>query len=118
MGCYEVAISDTIGVGVPSQVEDCTNILSRSKVSLDRLGIHCHDTFGTALANVLRAVELGIRTVDSSVGGIGGCPYSPGATGNVATEDVVFALESSGYSTGILSSSDKIDPYHDHVLLF
>ncbi|CAH7673735.1 hypothetical protein PPACK8108_LOCUS8622 [Phakopsora pachyrhizi] len=116
MGCYEVSISDTIGVGVPSQVEECLNLFSRSDISLERLGIHCHDTFGTALANVLEAVRLGVQTVDSSVGGIGGCPYSPGATGNVATEDVVYALELSGYSTGLLNLATDED--YDHVKLF
>ncbi|MBW0543451.1 hypothetical protein O181_083166 [Austropuccinia psidii MF-1] len=102
MGCYEVAISDTIGVGVPGQVEDCLNRIAQNGIRLEELGIHCHDTFGTGLLNVLKAVEMGIQTVDSSVGGIGGCPYSPGATGNISTEDVVYALESSGYSTGLI----------------
>ncbi|PLW18726.1 hypothetical protein PCASD_15379 [Puccinia coronata f. sp. avenae] len=104
IGCYEVAISDTIGVGVPSQVEECLNQLARSGINLEQLGVHCHDTFGTGLSNILTAVKMGVRTVDSSVGGIGGCPYSPGSTGNIATEDVVYALESSGYHTGLLPS--------------
>ncbi|OAV91664.1 hypothetical protein PTTG_12391 [Puccinia triticina 1-1 BBBD Race 1] len=103
IGCYEVAISDTIGVGVPRQVEKCLNQLARSGIDLGRLGVHCHDTFGTGLSNILTAVELGVETVDSSIGGIGGCPYSPGSTGNIATEDVVYALESSGYHTGVLT---------------
>ncbi|EGF98936.1 uncharacterized protein MELLADRAFT_54090 [Melampsora larici-populina 98AG31] len=98
LGCYEVAISDTIGVAVPSQVTDCLDHMIKSGIDPGRLGIHCHDTFGTSLANILTAVSLGVKTVDSSIGGIGGCPYSP----DVATEDVVYALESSGYSTGIL----------------
>ncbi|KAG0150109.1 hypothetical protein CROQUDRAFT_652799 [Cronartium quercuum f. sp. fusiforme G11] len=105
MGCYEVAISDTIGVAVPSQIIDCLNVLQQTGIEPSRLGIHCHDTFGTSLANLLTAVGMGVRTVDSSIGGIGGCPYSPGATGNVATEDVVYALESSGFSTDILNGS-------------
>ncbi|KAH9814024.1 hypothetical protein DFH28DRAFT_972025 [Melampsora americana] len=112
LGCYEVAISDTIGVAVPSQVIDCLNHLVKSGIDPARLGIHCHDTFGTSLANILTAVSLGVKTVDSSIGGIGGCPYSPGATGNVATEDVVYALESSGYSTGILNG-----PISGHTVL-
>jgi len=103
IGCYEVAISDTIGVGVPRQVEECLNQLARSGINLEQLGVHCHDTFGTGLSNILTAVELGVQTVDSSIGGIGGCPYSPGSTGNIATEDVVYALESSGYHTGIVT---------------
>lgn len=119
IGCYEVAISDTIGVGVPLQVEECLNHLVKSGVPLARLGIHCHDTFGTGLSNVLTAVRLGIQTVDSSVGGIGGCPYSPGATGNIATEDVVYALESSGYHTGVITSSvrSQAEPGYDPNLL-
>ncbi|KAH9469378.1 hypothetical protein Pst134EA_009900 [Puccinia striiformis f. sp. tritici] len=102
MGCYEVAISDTIGVGVPRQVEECLNQLAQSGINLAQLGVHCHDTFGTGLSNILTAVGLGVQTVDSSIGGIGGCPYSPGSTGNVATEDIVYALESSGYHTGLI----------------
>ncbi|KAA1073091.1 hypothetical protein PGT21_035574 [Puccinia graminis f. sp. tritici] len=103
IGCYEVAISDTIGVGVPRQVEECLNQLARSGIHLKQLGVHCHDTFGTGLSNILTAVELGVQTVDSSIGGIGGCPYSPGSTGNIATEDVIYALESSGYHTGMIT---------------
>lgn len=82
MGCYEVAISDTIGVAVPSQVLECLEALHREGVEPAQLGIHCHDTFGTSLANILTAVKAGVQTVDSSIGGIGGCPYSPGATGS------------------------------------
>lgn len=82
LGCYEVAISDTIGVAVPSLVTDCLDHLVKSGIDPGRLGIHCHDTFGTSLANILTAVGMGVRTVDSSIGGIGGCPYSPGATGS------------------------------------
>lgn len=78
LGCYEVAISDTIGVAVPSQIIDCIEVLLQAGISPSRLGIHCHDTFGTSVANILTAVDMGVRTVDSSIGGIGGCPYSPG----------------------------------------
>jgi isopropylmalate/homocitrate/citramalate synthase len=100
MGCYEVALGDTIGVGTPRRVqamlEACLAIAPPQK-----LGVHFHDTYGQALANTLAALELGIDAVDASVAGLGGCPYAPGATGNVATEDVVYMLEGMGIETGI-----------------
>ncbi|POW03757.1 hypothetical protein PSHT_11551 [Puccinia striiformis] len=110
MGCYEVAISDTIGVGVPRQVEECLNQLAQSGINLAQLGVHCHDTFGTGLSNILTAVGLGVQTVDSSIGGIGGCPILLArleldmiwSKADVATEDIVYALESSGYHTGLI----------------
>jgi len=100
MGCYEVSLGDTIGIGVPQDWEKLLNAIAK-RVSLEKLAIHAHDTYGTAIASVLRAVDMGINTVDSSIAGLGGCPYAPGATGNVPTEDVVYALHQSGHQTGI-----------------
>ncbi|EPQ26791.1 uncharacterized protein PFL1_05769 [Pseudozyma flocculosa PF-1] len=101
MGCYEVSLGDTIGVGTPTKMEAVLEAsMRKSGRGADVFAAHCHDTFSTGLANVLHLVGLGVRTVDSSVGGLGGCPYSPGATGNIDTESVVFALEKEGYRTG------------------
>jgi hydroxymethylglutaryl-CoA lyase len=100
MGAYEVAVSDTIGVAHPGQVRA---VLPRifTEAPPDRIALHFHDTRGTALANVLAALDLGIRTFDSSNGGLGGCPYAPGATGNLATEDLVYMLDGLGAETGV-----------------
>ncbi|KAJ3556433.1 hypothetical protein NP233_g11979 [Leucocoprinus birnbaumii] len=97
MGCYEVSLGDTVGQGTPFEVEEMIAEVSKD-VPVSKLAGHFHDTFGTAVANVLAALDSGIRTIDSSVGGLGGCPYSPGATGNVATEDVLYALQNSPYT--------------------
>jgi hydroxymethylglutaryl-CoA lyase len=100
MGCYQVSISDTIGAGTPKLTRE---IVARAKdtLPLDAIAMHMHDTRGTALANILVGLELGIRHFDGSVGGMGGCPYAPGAAGNVATEDLVFMLHGMGIATGI-----------------
>jgi hydroxymethylglutaryl-CoA lyase len=100
MGVYQVSISDTIGVANPRQVED---VLGRviEKHPTESLGVHFHDTQGTALANCVVAMEMGITTIDSAAGGLGGCPYAPGASGNLATEDVVAMLHAMGVATGI-----------------
>ncbi|CAH0035478.1 unnamed protein product [Clonostachys rhizophaga] len=100
MGCYEVGLGDTLGVGTPRQVQDVLHILL-SHIPADKLAGHFHDTYGQGIANIVRAYEMGIRTFDSSVAGLGGCPYAPGARGNVATEDVVYSLENAGISTGV-----------------
>jgi hydroxymethylglutaryl-CoA lyase len=100
IGVYEVSIGDTVGIADPSQVKRLTRKLIDA-VGADRLAMHFHDTRGTAMANVLAALELGIRTFDSSLGGLGGCPFAPAATGNVATEDVVYMLHRMGFSTGL-----------------
>lgn len=100
MGCDELSIGDTIGVGVPSQVETLVPMLAR-KVPLDSVAMHFHDTRGTALANVYAALALGISKFDASSGGLGGCPYAPGATGNVGTEDVLYMLHRMGIETGV-----------------
>ena len=100
LGCDEISIGDTIGVGVPSQVDDIIEAVSRH-VDLPRLAVHFHDTRGTALANVLRALQLGVSIVDSSAGGLGGCPFAPGAAGNLATEDLLYMLHGMGIETGV-----------------
>lgn len=100
MGCYEVSLGDTIGKGTPLRTRQMlAAVLSR--VPADKLAVHFHDTWGQALANILVALQMGISVVDSSVGGLGGCPYAKGASGNVATEDVVFMLEGMGIETGV-----------------
>lgn len=100
LGCYEISIGDTIGVAVPSQVTSLIKNLKKV-VKLKKVAMHFHDTRGTALANVLTAYNLGINTFDSSIGGLGGCPYAPGAQGNVSTEDVVYMFQGMGVKTGI-----------------
>ncbi|ESK92784.1 hydroxymethylglutaryl- lyase [Moniliophthora roreri MCA 2997] len=97
MGCYEVSLGDTVGMGTPHQISEMLEEVKKD-VPVDRLAGHFHDTYGTAIANVFTALSHGVRTIDSAVGGLGGCPYSPGATGNVATEDVVYALKGSKYT--------------------
>ncbi|ERI06878.1 hydroxymethylglutaryl-CoA lyase [Aneurinibacillus aneurinilyticus] len=100
MGVYEVSIGDTIGVGTPGQVKERFTSLIEL-FGKERLAGHFHDTRGTGLANVYAALEAGIRTFDSSVGGLGGCPYAPGASGNIATEDVLYMLHGMGMETGV-----------------
>ncbi len=100
LGCDELSIGDTIGVGVPSQVEALVPLLAQ-KISLDSIAMHFHDTRGTALANVYAALQLGVSKFDASSGGLGGCPYAPGATGNVGTEDVLYLLHQMGVETGV-----------------
>ncbi len=99
-GCDEVSIGDTIGVAVPTQVSDVMGRL-RDALGPARLAVHFHDTRGTALANVLAALQEGIAIVDSSAGGLGGCPYAPGASGNLATEDLLYMLHGMGVATGV-----------------
>ena len=100
MGCYEVSLGETIGKGTPGEVQRLIAILIE-RIPRDMLAVHFHDTYGQALANVFAALQLGIATVDSSVAGLGGCPYAPGATGNVATEDVLYMLNGLGIQTGV-----------------
>lgn len=101
LGVYELSLGDTIGVGTPRQIEHVLLGLLRSGIALDQLAVHFHDTRGTALANIVVALQHGIRTIDCAVGGLGGCPYAPGASGNVATEDVVYMLQGMGVKTGV-----------------
>ncbi|HET7619112.1 MAG TPA: hydroxymethylglutaryl-CoA lyase [Vicinamibacterales bacterium] len=100
MGAYEVAVSDTIGIAHPGQVPRVVDAVAQ-RVPLEQVALHFHDTRGTALANVLTALDLGVATFDASAGGLGGCPYAPGATGNLATEDLVYMLDGLGIETGI-----------------
>ena len=100
MGCEEVSLGDTIGTGTPLKAKRMIEAVAKH-VPMKQLAVHFHDTYGQALANILAALELGIGVVDSSVAGLGGCPYAKGASGNVATEDVVYMLNGMGISTGI-----------------
>ena len=100
-GCQEVSLGDTIGVAVPSQVTDVLGKVREAGVPIERIALHMHDTRGTALANVVEGLREGVRVFDSSAGGLGGCPYAPGAAGNLATEDLVYLLHAMGWETGI-----------------
>jgi hydroxymethylglutaryl-CoA lyase len=100
MGCNSLSIGDTIGVGVPSQVDELVPMLA-DRIPLELVTMHFHDTRGTALANVYASLQNGIASFDSSAGGLGGCPYAPGATGNVGTEDVLYMLNQMGIDTGV-----------------
>lgn len=100
LGCYEVSLGDTIGVGTPLKARQLLRAVA-GDVPIASLGMHFHDTYGQALANLYAGLEEGARVIDSAAGGLGGCPYAPGATGNVATEDVVYMLEGTGIPTGV-----------------
>jgi hydroxymethylglutaryl-CoA lyase len=100
LGCYEVSLGDTIGVGTPRKARELLRAVA-GHVPIAHLAMHFHDTCGQALANLYAGMEEGARVIDSAAGGLGGCPYAPGATGNVATEDVVYMLEGMGISTGV-----------------
>lgn len=100
MGCYEVSLGDTIGVGNPASVSRMIEACAR-KIPVEHLAGHYHDTYGMAIANIYASLQLGMATFDSSIAGLGGCPYAKGASGNVATEDVVYLLSSLGIETGI-----------------
>ncbi len=100
MGVYQVAISDTIGVAHPGQVDRVLHTVGE-RIRLDAVALHFHDTNGTALANVLTALMLGVTTFDAAAGGLGGCPYAPGASGNLATEDLLYMLDGLGVETGV-----------------
>ena len=120
MGVFEVAISDTIGIAHPGRIRGVVAVVAE-RVPLHKVALHLHDTRGTALANVLSALELGITTFDASAGGLGGCPYAPGATGNLATEDLVYMLNGLGIETGVdlaalVQASAFIEPRVGHPL--
>jgi hydroxymethylglutaryl-CoA lyase len=100
LGCYEVSLGDTIGVGTPLKARQLLRAVAGT-VPITHLAMHFHDTYGQALANLYAGMEEGCRVIDSAAGGLGGCPYAPGATGNVATEDVVYMLEGMGIATGV-----------------
>lgn len=99
-GCYEISLGDTIGVGTPGSMRAMLEEVSKV-VPVSKLAVHCHDTYGQALANILTALQMGVNVVDSSVAGLGGCPYARGASGNVATEDLVYMLHGMGIQTGV-----------------
>lgn len=105
LGCYEISLGDTIGVGTPADIQRLLDVVLKT-TPVDRVALHCHDTYGQALANILTALDYGVATIDASVGGLGGCPYAPGASGNVATEDVLYMLNGLGIETGV--DLDKI----------
>jgi hydroxymethylglutaryl-CoA lyase len=120
MGAYEVAVSDTIGVGHPRQVAEVVRAVAE-RVPRAQIALHFHDTRGTALANVLAALAEGIATFDASAGGLGGCPYAPGATGNLATEDLIYMLDGLGIESGVdleavVAASRFIEPLVGHPL--
>lgn len=100
MGCYEVSLGDTIGTGTPAKAQAMIAAVAE-RVPMDRLAVHFHDTYGQALANILATLEMGVAVVDSSVAGLGGCPYAKGASGNVASEDVLYMLNGLGVETGV-----------------
>jgi hydroxymethylglutaryl-CoA lyase len=100
LGCYEISLGDTIGVGTPRKVQRMIEAVAHD-VPIARLAVHLHDTYGQALANLYAALELGVGVADSSVAGLGGCPYAKGASGNVATEDVIYLLDGLGIETGV-----------------
>ncbi len=120
-GVYEVAVSDTIGVAHPGQVRTLMAALAGAGIALSRVALHFHDTRGTALANVLTALDLGIQTFDASAGGLGGCPFAPGASGNLATEDLLYMLDGLGVATGVsidqvVAASTALAPRLAHPL--
>ena len=100
MGCYEISLGDTIGSGTPIKTKEMIRECIEA-VGVEKLAVHFHDTYGQALANILASLDMGIKVIDTSVGGLGGCPYAPGAKGNVATEDVLFMLNGMGITTGV-----------------
>ncbi|MGJ5755669.1 hydroxymethylglutaryl-CoA lyase [Streptomyces puniciscabiei] len=101
MGCDELSLGDTIGVATPGHVLELLNLLNEEGVPTDMIGVHFHDTYGQALANTYAALEHGVTTIDASAGGLGGCPYAKSATGNLATEDLVWMLQGLGIETGV-----------------
>jgi hydroxymethylglutaryl-CoA lyase len=100
LGCYEISLGDTIGTGTPARIQAMIEAVS-AVLPIERLAVHFHDTYGQALANILAALETGIAVIDSSVAGLGGCPYAKGASGNVASEDVLYMLSGLGSDTGV-----------------
>jgi hydroxymethylglutaryl-CoA lyase len=100
MGCYEISLGDTTGIGTPASVQKMLQAVS-TRVPMAKLAVHFHDTYGQALVNIYTALQMGIKAVDSAIAGLGGCPYAKGASGNVATEDVIYMLNGLGIKTGI-----------------
>ncbi len=100
MGCYEVSLGDTIGTGTPAKAQAMIAAVAQH-IPVERLGAHFHDTYGQALANLLAVMQMGVAVIDTAVAGLGGCPYAKGASGNVATEDVIYMLDGLGVETGV-----------------
>jgi hydroxymethylglutaryl-CoA lyase len=120
LGVYEVAVSDTIGIAHPGQIPEVIGAVT-AHVPLSQIALHFHDTRGTALVNVLTGMQLGVTTFDASAGGLGGCPYAPGAAGNLATEDLLYMLDGLGVETGVrlgdvMDASRAIEPHLGHPL--
>jgi hydroxymethylglutaryl-CoA lyase len=101
MGCFEISLGDTIGVGTPGRVQEVIEAFGAAGVGTDRLAVHFHDTYGQGLANVLAALQAGVSVVDASAAGLGGCPFAHSATGNLATEDLLYMLDGLGVATGV-----------------
>lgn len=117
MGCYQISLGDTIGKSDPQSMDKLLETVLKS-ISAEKIALHCHDTYGMALVNIYVALGHSIATFDSSIGGLGGCPYAPGASGNVATEDLVYMLDKMGIITGInfeslIETSKFINSYLD-----
>lgn len=112
-GCYEISLGDTIGIGTPETMNLLLQNLFREGISNEVLAVHCHDTYGRGLENIDEAIRLGVKVIDSSVGGLGGCPYAKGATGNVATEKVVLHLDRLGIQTGV--NIDKLIDARNYI---
>ena len=100
IGCHEISLGDTIGIGTPAKAQTMINAVAHA-ISIDNIAVHFHDTYGQALANILAAMEVGVSVIDTSISGLGGCPYAKGASGNVASEDVLYMLDGLGVETGI-----------------
>jgi isopropylmalate/homocitrate/citramalate synthase len=120
LGVYEVAVSDTIGIAHPGQVPEVVDAVAM-RIPLEHIALHFHDTRGTALVNVLAGLQNGVTTFDASAGGLGGCPYAPGAAGNLATEDLLYMLDGLGIETGVrldavMAASRAIEPMLGHPL--
>ncbi|GAC1426799.1 MAG: hydroxymethylglutaryl-CoA lyase [Ktedonobacteraceae bacterium] len=120
MGIEELSLGDTIGVATPVQVLEMIDLMTKQGISIGQIAVHFHDTRGTALANVLASLQMGVSTIDSSVGGLGGCPYAPGAAGNLATEDLLYMLHGMNIETGvdlekIVMATSYIAPLLGHV---
>lgn len=116
-GASMVSLGDTTGMGNPAQVADVLGRFEAAGIALDALALHMHDTRGTALANVLMALQRGVRTFDASIAGLGGCPYAPGASGNLATEDLIYMLHEMGYDTGVdLAAASAAGDFIEDVL--
>lgn len=115
MGCYQISLGDTIGIGTAGEARNLVELVAHN-IPIEKIAVHFHDTYGQALANIYACLELGISTIDSSAAGLGGCPYAPGASGNVATEDVVYLLNGLNIETGV--DLNKLIQASQNVLAF